>query len=108
MTIPPTTLFALLGQRRAHRLERVGESRTLTSPIALTNTHSVGVVRDALVAAQVRERDPQEPFWRTPVVGETRDGILNGQHVNPARVDAALASATGGRVESAPDSRAGR
>ena len=58
-------------------LEWVRESGTLTSPIALTNTHSVGIVRDALVAAQVRERDPQELFWSTPVVGETWDGILN-------------------------------
>ena len=83
-------------------LEWVRESGTLTSPIALTNTHSVGLVRDALVAAQVRERDPQDLFWSTPVVGETWDGILNdvnGQHVRAEHVDAALASASGGPVE---------
>lgn len=82
-------------------LEWLRESGTLTSPIALTNTHSVGVVRDALVAAQVRERDPRDLFWSTPVVGETWDGILNdvnGQHVRADHVDAALAAATTGRV----------
>ena len=82
-------------------LEWVRESGMLTSPVALTNTHSVGVVRDALVGAQVRERDPQELFWSTPVVGETWDGILNdvnGQHVRPEHVDAALAAAVSGPV----------
>ena len=83
-------------------LEWVRESGTLTSPIAITNTHSVGVVRDALVAAQIRERDPQDLFWSTPVVGETWDGILNdvnGQHVTADHVEAALASASAGPVE---------
>lgn len=83
-------------------LEWVRESGTLTSPIALTNTHSVGVVRDALVAAQVRERDPQDLFWSTPVVGETWDGILNdvnGQHVQPEHVHAALVVASSGPVD---------
>ncbi len=82
-------------------LEWVRESGTLTSPIAITNTHSVGVVRDALVTAQVRERDPQDLFWSTPVVGETWDGILNdvnGQHVRAEHVDAALAAASAGPV----------
>jgi D-aminopeptidase len=82
-------------------LEWVRESGTLTSPIAITNTHSVGVVRDALVAAQVRERDPQDLFWSTPVVGETWDGILNdvnGQHVRAEHVHEALAAASGGAV----------
>jgi D-aminopeptidase len=82
-------------------LEWVRESGTLTSPIALTNTHSVGVVRDALVRAQIRDRDPQELFWSTPVVGETWDGLLNdinGQHVTAEHVDAALFAAAGGTV----------
>jgi D-aminopeptidase len=83
-------------------LEWVRESGTLTSPIALTNTHSVGVVRDALVRAQLPDRDPRELFWSTPVVGETWDGLLNdvnGQHVTAEHVFEALATATDGPVE---------
>jgi D-aminopeptidase len=83
-------------------LEWVRESGTLTSPIALTNTHSVGVVRDALVRAQVRERDAQELYWSIPVVGETWDGVLNdvgGQHVAAEHVDEALNDAQDGDVE---------
>jgi D-aminopeptidase len=82
-------------------LEWVRESGTLTSPIALTNTHSVGVVRDALAAAQVRERDPRDLFWSTPVVGETWDGILNdvnGQHLRAEHLRTALESASAGTV----------
>ncbi len=77
-------------------LEWVRESGTLTSPIALTNTHSVGVVRDALIADEVRARRPDEFFWGLPVVAETWDGMLNdtnGLHVRPEHVHAALASA---------------
>jgi D-aminopeptidase len=83
-------------------LEWVRESGTLTSPIALTNTHSVGVVRDALVRDQVRGRGPGELYWSVPVVGETWDGVLNdvgGQHVTAEHVDEALTEARGGAVD---------
>ena len=56
-------------------LEWVRESGRLTSPIAITNTSSVGVVRDALVAAAARQ--PTAWVWALPVVGETWDGWLN-------------------------------
>ncbi|HYN87324.1 MAG TPA: P1 family peptidase [Ardenticatenaceae bacterium] len=82
-------------------LEWIRESGLLTSPIALTNTHSVGVVRDALVAAQARQRPPTELFWSLPVVGETWDGILNdvnGQHVRAEHLHEALAQAAAGPV----------
>ncbi|MFD1146480.1 DmpA family aminopeptidase [Saccharothrix hoggarensis] len=82
-------------------LEWVRESGTLTSPIGLTNTHSVGVVRDALVAAEVATRGPDELYWCLPVVGETWDGLLNdinGFHVRPEHLHDALADATGGPV----------
>jgi D-aminopeptidase len=82
-------------------LEWVRESGTLTSPIALTNTHSVGVVRDALVRVQARDRRPEELWWSLPVVGETWDGMLNdaaGQHVTAERVDEALQDARSGSV----------
>ncbi|MGZ4110392.1 MAG: DmpA family aminopeptidase [Actinomycetota bacterium] len=82
-------------------LEWVRESGLLTTPVALTNTHSVGTVRDALVAADVRADRPDPVFWSLPVVGETYDGSLNdidGFHVSPADVHAALATAVGGAV----------
>ena len=83
-------------------LEWIRESGCLTSPIGLTNTHSVGVVRDALIAAEVAHRGEQELFWSLPVVGETWDGMLNdinGFHVKAEHVHEALARAAGGPVE---------
>jgi D-aminopeptidase len=82
-------------------LEWVRESGCLTTPIGLTNTHSVGVVRDALVAAAVREREADEVMWSLPVVGETWDGVLNdidGFHVRPEHARDALARAASGPV----------
>jgi D-aminopeptidase len=82
-------------------LEWVRESGLLTSPVGLTNTHSVGVVRDALIAAESEARGNGRPFWSLPVVGETWDGTLNdinGQHVRPEHVRAAIAAAAPGPV----------
>jgi D-aminopeptidase len=81
-------------------LEWIRESGELTTAIGLTNTHSVGVVRDALVAAQVRERG-EGLYWSLPVVGETYDGLLNdinGHHVRAEHVEDALACADDGPV----------
>jgi D-aminopeptidase len=80
-------------------LEWIRDSGLLTTPIGLTNTHSVGVVRDALVAAAGGGGDDR---WSLPVVGETWDGLLNdidGFHVRPEHVAAAFASAAAGAVE---------
>jgi D-aminopeptidase len=82
-------------------LEWVRQSGMLTSLIALTNTHSVGVVRDALIAWEVSQRSQGELFWRLPVVAETFDGMLsdiNGQHVRGEHVIAAIESASDGQV----------
>jgi D-aminopeptidase len=82
-------------------LEWIREAGCLTTPIGLTNTHSVGVVRDALVEAEVREYDEGEMFWSLPVVGETWDGTLNdinGFHVKAEHVHEALAGAADGPV----------
>jgi D-aminopeptidase len=82
-------------------LEWIRESGLLTTCIGLTNTHSVGVVRDALIAAAAAARPPDEIRWYLPVVGETYDGDMsdiNGQHVRPEHVEAALAEAHGGHV----------
>ncbi len=82
-------------------LEWVRESGLLTTPIALTNTLSVGTVRDALIGWEVRRRPGEPVRWSLPVVGETWDGVLNdiaGQHIRPEHVTAALESARGGPV----------
>lgn len=83
-------------------LEWVRESGMLTSPVGLTNTHSVGIVRDALIAHEVRERGPEAGhFWALPVVGETWDGLLNdlnGFHVTADHVHQAIDGADGGAV----------
>ena len=82
-------------------LEWVRESGQLTTAIAITNTHSVGTVRDALVAADMAERNERGSFWSLPVVAETYDGALNdinGMHVTTAHVHDALANASGGPV----------
>ncbi len=80
-------------------LEWVRESGLLTTPVGITNTFSVGVVRDALVAYQHRRGAGD---WHLPVVGETYDGRLNeieGMHVRREHVFEAIEAATGGAVE---------
>ena len=82
-------------------LQWVRESGMLTSYIGITNTHSVGTVRDALVAHEASRREPGELFFSLPVVGETWDGILNdvsGFHVGREHVFAAIGRAEGGPV----------
>jgi D-aminopeptidase len=74
----------------------VRESGFLTTPIGITNTFSVGVVRDAIAAASA-----DEDAWSLPVVGETFDGFLNdirGQHVTAEHAHAALEDAHDGEV----------
>ena len=80
-------------------LEWIREAGALESPVAITNTHSVGVVRDALVAAEVEQST--EEHWVLPVVAETYDGTLNdinGQHVRAEHLREALADARTGPV----------
>ena len=81
----------------------IDEAGLLTSPVAITNTHSVGVVRDALIAYEVDHfpAGEDELSWGLPVVGETYDGWLNdinGFHVRPEHLYAALDAAAGGPV----------
>ena len=67
--------------------------------MAITNTHSVGAVHEALIAAAQRRRDA--PDWSLPVVAETWDGFLNdidGFHVRDRHVFAALEGAASGPV----------
>jgi D-aminopeptidase len=79
------------------------ESGNLEGPLMLTNTHSVGVVRDAVIAWRVRAggADASGYWWSLPVVAETWDGHLNdinGFHVRAADADRALDGATAGPV----------
>jgi D-aminopeptidase len=78
----------------------IEESGFLEGPIALTNTHSVGVVRDSILAWSLKHNRLHQP-WSLPVVAETWDGWLNGIngfHVKPGDVFSALDSARGGPV----------
>jgi len=81
--------------------EWLRESGLLMAPIAITNTHSVGVVRDALVKWDIDHHAPSERFWSLPVVAETWDGVLNdigGQHVRAQHARQAIEHAAGGPV----------
>jgi L-aminopeptidase/D-esterase-like protein len=78
----------------------VEESGFLEGPVAITNTHSVGVVRDAVIAWGMKHRTFHQD-WALPVVAETWDGWLNdlnGFHVKPEDVFHALDEAHGGPV----------
>jgi D-aminopeptidase len=91
----------LNGNGEVTGLEWVREAGFLTSPIAITNTHSIGAVHEALLALAVRSQAPHADMWSLPVVGETYDGVLsdiNGFHVKAAHVEAAMAGASGGPV----------
>jgi len=95
--------FALNGNGEMTGTAWLAESGSLEGPVLLTNTHSVGVVRDAAIAWRVRAApaDASGYFWSLPVVAETWDGELNdinGFHVTAAHVARAIESATGGPV----------
>ena len=82
----------------------VEESGFLEGPVMITNTHSVGVVRDAVVAWRVAHGPPgpDDNWWSLPVVAETWDGWLNdinGFHVKPEHALHAIDTAHGGKVE---------
>jgi len=93
--------FALNGNGEMTGLAWLSESGFLEGPVVLTNTHSVGLARDAVIAWQNR-RGPGAQPWGLPVVAETWDGWLNdinGFHVKEAHVFRALDEARGGPVE---------
>lgn len=95
-------VHVLNGNGDATGLEWVREAGLLTSPIAFTNTHSLGVVRDALIVLD-RDQQPDDGrlYWNMPVVLETFDGLLNdinGFHVKVEHVAEALRTAAGGPV----------
>jgi len=92
--------FSMNGNGEMTGTTWVKESGFLEGPVFITNTHSVGVVRDAAIAWGLKHGAQLQP-WSLPVVAETWDGALNdinGFHVKPEHVFAALDGARGGRV----------
>ena len=90
--------FTLNGNGEMTGTTWVQESGMLEGPVAITNTHSVGVVRDAIIQWELTRKNVLQPWW-LPVVAETYDGGLNdinGFHVKPEHVLAALDGASGG------------
>jgi D-aminopeptidase len=76
------------------------ESGLLTTPIAITNTHQVGLVRDTLVEYEFSHR--KEEYFALPLVAETYDGWLNdinAFHLKAEHVYQAINSAAGGPVD---------
>jgi D-aminopeptidase len=88
--------FTLNGNGELTGLEWIRDAGLLHGPIAITNTRSVGTVRDALADHASRAHPDGAMAWALPVAGETFDGRLNdmaGAHVTAAHVDAAIAAA---------------
>ena len=93
--------FSLNGNGDLTGTQWLDESGFLEGPVMITNTHSVGVVRDAVIAWRMAQGGPDAEgyFWSLPVVGETYDGHLNdinGFHVKPEHAFAALDNAHSG------------
>lgn len=96
--------FTLNGNGEMTGTTWVEDSGFLEGPVMITNTHSVGVVRDAVIAWRVKHGKPDKEgyWWSLPVVAETWDGYLNdinGFHVKPEHAFHALDTASGGPVE---------
>ena len=96
--------FVLNGAGEMTGRDWVEESGMLDGPVMLTNTHSVGTVHQATIEWRVKHgtADASGYFWSTPVVAETWDGELNdvnGFHVKPEHVFAAIEGAKPGPVD---------
>jgi L-aminopeptidase/D-esterase-like protein len=95
--------FSLNGNGEMTGTTWVEESGFLEGPVMITNTHSVGVVRDSVVSWRVKQGSPDATgyWWSLPVVAETYDGYLNdinGFHVKEKHAFEALESAKPGAV----------
>ena len=91
--------FSLNGNGEMTGTTWIEESGCLEGPVLITNTHSVGVARDAVIGWM--RQQGASPQWCLPVVAETYDGFLNdinGFHVHPAHVLRALECAQGGPI----------
>jgi len=96
--------FTLNGNGEMTGTTWLEDSGFLDGPVMITNTHSVGVVRDAVIAWRIKKSPPDANgySWSLPVVAETADDDLNdmnGFHVKPEHAFHALDTAHGGPVE---------
>jgi D-aminopeptidase len=96
-------VFSLNGNGEMTGTHWIEESGFLEGPVMITGTHSVGTVRDAVIAWRIKQGkpDPSGYWWSLPVVAETWDGDLsdaNGFDVKAEHVFAALESARGGAL----------
>lgn len=97
-------IFSLNGNGEMTGTNWIEESGFLEGPVVITNTHSVGVARDAVIAWRIKHgaADPTGYWWSLPLVAETWDGFLNdtnGFHVKAEDVFQALDSAHSGAIE---------
>lgn len=95
--------FSMNGNGEMTGTTWIEESGFLEGPVMITNTHSVGIVRDAVVAWRVKKGGPDTTgyWWSLPVVAETYDGYLNdinGFHVKEKHAFEALNTASTGAV----------
>jgi D-aminopeptidase len=96
-------VFSLNGNGEMTGAHWIEESGFLEGPVMITGTHSVGTVRDAVIAWRIKQGKPDASgyWWSLPVVAETWDGDLsdaNGFHVKAEHVFAALEGAKGGAL----------
>ncbi len=98
--------FSLNGNGEMTGVHWIEESGMVEGPIAITNTNSVGVVRDAIISYAAKRwptksNDWGWTVWSLPIVAETWDGDLNdiyGMHVKPEHLFAAIDGAASGPV----------
>jgi len=95
--------FSLNGNGEMTGVAWLEESGLLEGPVMITNTNSVGVVRDAVISYAARRWGPKgyQELWSLPVVTETWDGYLNdvyGMHVKPEHAFRAIDGAASGPV----------
>jgi len=94
--------FSLNGNGEMTGVSWIGESGTFSLPVAITNTHAVGVAHAGIIAWTAKHHPELGDEWPLPVAGETWDGYLNdafGHHVTEATVLDALEAAHDGPVE---------
>ena len=94
--------FSQTGNGEMTGVSWIQESGTFSGPVAITNTHAVGIAHAAIVAWTVRHHPRLADAWLLPVAAETWDGYLNdiyGHHVTEQAAIDALESAASGPVE---------
>src|ERR1700732_3890483 len=98
----PAAFHAQNGNGEMTGVSWIAESGTFTGPVAITNTHGVGVAHAGIIAWTVRHHPELARMWLLPVAAETWDGYLNdinGHHVTEDMVVTALEAARPGPVE---------